>query len=67
MAERNRDDRAIVIIGNRATVQPRVEWRTDFRECHRQPNRQRQSCRRAMQNVSRAAIELKNSDHLYCK
>lgn len=67
MPNRDRNHRAIIVIGNRAAVQPFVKRRADFSRRHEQPHKQGQNPRRAVQIHARAAIELKWRPHYVFK
>ncbi len=50
------DDGAIVIVGNRPAVQPRVQRRVSLGHRHEQPERQRQHRRRRVQTLAQMAV-----------
>jgi hypothetical protein len=63
MPSGNGHNRAIVVVGDRATMQPGMERGTDFRRGQEKPDKQRQKPHRAVQKRPRSATVLKQMSH----
>jgi len=67
VAQGDGNHRAIIVVRNRAAVQPGVEGGANFRRADKQPDRQGQPRGRAMQLRAQPATDLADGTHLSCK